>query len=447
MKQIVMSIMVSLVAGAHAAVVEEGVFIPLKDKALVELIQGHPELTLDHMSESGFELYGPRGTKKWLADLNVEFRDADDHHSHIASHSTSHNKAARAFSGYPSHEEITSSLKYLAGKYPKIMRLFSIGRSVEGRELWVVKISDNVEVDEVEPEFKYISSMHGNEITGRELTQFWIKELLEGYGKDSRITEMVDNTELYVMPSMNPDGSDRRMRGNANWTDLNRNFPDWTKSEANSSADRQPETVAVMRFQDQRQFSLSANFHGGAVVVNYPWDSTYERHPFDELVKEFSLEYAGLNPEMRSSRQFKDGVTNGADWYRVVGGMQDWSYVWHNDLQVTIELSNRKWPNYSQIPSFYEDNKESMYAYARLIHQGAGFKLQDSNSEGKVRIVQTTGGANKDLGSYGFRGGEFYKVLMPGQYRFLVEAEGKKHEFDATVEKDKTAENGNYTYL
>jgi hypothetical protein len=253
------------------------------------------------------------------------------------------------------------------------LKLFSIGKSEEGRELWVMKISDNVNRDEMEPEFKYISSMHGDEITGRELMHELIEDLAKNYNKDPQITSMIDNTEIYIMPSMNPDGSRARRRGNGNRIDLNRNFPELFVSKKKYLEDREPETIHLMKFQASRNFSFSANFHGGAVVVNYPWDSTYDRHPFDRLVKDISLEYARRNPEMKNSRSFPGGITNGADWYIVRGGMQDWSYFFHNDLQVTVELSQKKWPNYSKIKNYYKLNRDSLLYYMGAIHQGQVF--------------------------------------------------------------------------
>lgn len=421
---------------ASAALIKEGFYVK-KSPSLVKMIQDHPELVLDHMSSAGFELYGPSGTKEWLESVNADFQALPDQQD----------EKSKAFADYPTFEQITKRLFALQERYPNIMKVFSIGKSVQGRDLWMVKISDNVNTDEVEPEFKYISSMHGDEIVGRELTQFWIKDMVEGYGKNSEITNLINNTEIYVMPSMNPDGSKKRVRANAHYTDLNRNFPDWTVDEANSSRGREIETKAIMDFQAKRQFALSANFHGGAVVVNYPWDSTYERHPFDNLIKNFSLDYANLNPGMRNSGEFRDGVTNGADWYKVVGGMQDWSYVWHNDLQVTIELSNKKWPSYREIPAFYDDNKESMTVFAKAIHQGAGFSFSDKSVEGRVSISKLENGNMTDLGSYGFRGGEFYKVLEEGVYSFAVSANGETQNFEMEVSKDKMADNGNYKSL
>lgn len=397
------------------------------------MIQAQPTLVIDHMSERGFELYGPKGTKKWLDQIGASYVNLSTNKQDLT--------------GYPTYEEITAELKGLAAKYPQIMKLSSIGKSVEGRELWVIKISDNVETDEVEPEFKYISSMHGDEITGRELTRFWVKDILEGYGKDQKITDLVNNSEIFVMPSMNPDGSEKRTRGNANYVDLNRNFPDWTSASTVLEAPTQPETQAVMDFQKSRQFSLSANFHGGAVVVNYPWDATYERHPLDSLLQEMSLAYADLNSEMRNSGEFDRGITNGADWYLVKGGMQDWSYYFYNDLQVTIELSNQKWPSYSRIPSYYQDNKESMFKYAEYVHQGAGFKLRlKTNGVVKIQKLEKSGSL-KNVGVFGFTGGEFYKILDPGKYVFTLKVGKYMTSFYPVVEANKIFENGNYHQL
>ncbi|MEX0798407.1 MAG: M14 family zinc carboxypeptidase [Bacteriovoracaceae bacterium] len=432
-----------LTGATQASLVQEEVFIPQYDEQLIQIIQGQPELTLDHLSKDGFELYGPAGMKKWLEQAEIDYLEP----SAVGPRHHKQKDLAKSGEGYPSFDELTSFLKNMAAKRPDIVKLVSLGKSVEGRDLWMMKISDNVQVDEVEPEFKYISSMHGDEITGRELMRFFIEDIVNNYGQDKRITRLVNNTELFIMPSMNPDGSHKRMRGNANWKDLNRNFPDWTSGDRNTGDSRQPETKAIMKFQAKRQIALSANFHGGAVVVNYPWDAAYERHPLDELIKGFSLRYAELNPEMKNSTSFEDGVTNGADWYKVAGGMQDWSYYWHNDLQVTIELSDRKWPRYSEIPGFYARNKDSLFLYPELIHQGAGFKLKNSES-GRAKVVELQfNGKEKDRGTYGFRDGEFYKALEPGNYRFEVETDSIKKSFEARVEADKIYPNGNYSFL
>jgi hypothetical protein len=419
MKTILIITLLSLYSTSFAAKVEECVFI--EDSNFMHIANTQGTLTIDHADDHGFELYGPKGMKLWLEGIDQSYLDCEKYSL----------SQIKENAGYPSFSQIEAKLKSLVGKYPKIAKLESIGKSVKGKDLWVVKISDNVNIDELEPEFKYISSMHGDEITGRELTQFLIEDLLNSYGKDKRITRLINSTEIYIMPSMNPDGSARRSRSNANGYDLNRNFPDWSRGDVNDLSNRQPETKAVMEFQKKHNFSLSANFHGGAVVVNYPWDNTYERHPFDGLVKDISLTYADENPEMRNSSRFSGGITNGADWYVLKGGMQDWSYHFYNDLQVTVELSSRKWPSYSNIPSFYHDNKESMIKMIEKIHQGYGVSVS-SKANGSVRIFDAK---NKSLGKFYLRNGEFYKVLAEGQYIFKVDLEsGRTTQFPIIIE-------------
>lgn len=113
--------------------------------------------------------------------------------------------------------------------------------------------------------------------------------LVKNYGKIPEITELVDTTDLYLMPSMNPDGFERSVEGScesiANYygrynkagVDLNRDFPDRFdnfQSRKLYHVRRQPETVAVMNWIRANPFVLSANLHGGAVVASYPYDNS-----------------------------------------------------------------------------------------------------------------------------------------------------------------------------
>lgn len=413
--------------------IEEELFVIGQRPEVVKDMITSGSVEVDHVTSEGFEIYGRKGLSRFLTERGIPFLNMSPITKSVLAE-------------YPSHAQITSKLKAAEAKNPKIMKLFSIGKSVNGKDLWVMKISDNVETDEVEPEFKYISSMHGDEITGRELTVSLIEEIAAKYGSDSEITELVNNSELYIMPSMNPDGSERKQRANANGYDLNRNFPELTESGTNLSG-REIENQHVMKFQASRKFSLSANFHGGTIVVNYPWDSTYDRHPLDSFVKELSLGYAELNPEMRSSREFEGGITNGADWYVVKGGMQDWSCFFYNDLQVTIELSHTKWPSYSDIPGFYKSNRDSMVHFMKQLHRGAGFKFKRSGVAGTVVIKQISPIA-KDMGSFAFNSSEFFKVMPEGEYSYAITEKNKMvKEIRVMIDKDKIFSNGNYTVI
>jgi len=108
---------------------------------------------------------------------------------------------------YHNYEEITNLLESLISRYPHLAKLHSIGKSVQNRDLWVLEISENVHNRSLgEPLFKYVANMHGDETLGLELMMFLAQYLLENYGSDTRVTSLVNTTDIFLMPSLNPDG-------------------------------------------------------------------------------------------------------------------------------------------------------------------------------------------------------------------------------------------------
>ena len=197
--------------------------------------------------------------------------------------------------------------------------------------------------------------MHGNEAVGREMLLLLIQHLLEGYGLNDRITALVDSTRIHIMPTMNPDGFEMSREGdrdslsgraNANNHDLNRNFPDQFRR---GSPKAEPEVAAVMKWSQEYPFVLSANLHGGSLVANYPFDSNqegrevYSPSPDDAVFKSLAMAFSHAHKKMHLGQpcpgereSFRDGITNGAQWYTLNGGMQDWNYLHTNDFEITL---------------------------------------------------------------------------------------------------------------
>lgn len=340
---------------ATSPIIEESYWVNGTSTELFKTIRSRPELIIDHMKDGGFELYGPKGLRKFLERNNADFYQLEKQSSLIRSK-------------YPTPEDIEKNLKAIAKANPSITNLYSIGKSTNNRDLWVMKLSKNAKVDDGRPEFKYVANMHGDEIVGREVMVRFIKDLTDNYGKDTRITNLLDKFQIHILVSMNPDGAAVATRYNGRGVDLNRDFPDFSTADNQDTANkRAPETQAVMKWQGQHKFRLSANFHGGAEVVNYPWDTIADKFEKEDVIKDISLEYARNAPYIAASTQFENGITNGYAWYEVNGGMQDWSIHYRNDLQVTIELSNDKWPDYSLIDDYYQQNRPALISFIERI--------------------------------------------------------------------------------
>lgn len=248
---------------------------------------------------------------------------------------------------YHNYNEMKQLLESFRDSYHKISKLYSIGKSTQNRDLLVFQISNNVDrIEPGEPMFKFIGNMHGDETVGREMLISLIYHLLSNYGKDTRITNLINTTNIFIMPSANPDGFEKAREGvcaassgrpNANRIDLNRNFPDQFDKSVNKQnmfKERELETVALMNWILENKFVLSANLHGGAVVASYPFDDSrghqetkfYSKSPDDDVFRHLAMTYSKSHGTMHQGNHcgdnFKDGITNGAEWYDVPGGMQ-----------------------------------------------------------------------------------------------------------------------------
>ncbi|MEA3443769.1 MAG: M14 family zinc carboxypeptidase, partial [Bacteroidota bacterium] len=181
---------------------------------------------------------------------------------------------------YPSYSAYVAMMYQFETTYPGLCEIISIGQSVNGKELLYAKISDNVDSLEAEPRINYTATMHGDETVGYVLMLRMIDYLLTNYGTDAQVTNLVSNAEIWINPLANPDGTfmggnntvSGAIRYNANYIDLNRNYADFDDGPHPDGNAWQTETVAFMDFADSIEFVLGTNIHGGAELVNYPWD-------------------------------------------------------------------------------------------------------------------------------------------------------------------------------
>ena len=126
--------------------------------------------------------------------------------------------------GWPTFDEFVTRMQALATNYPALVRLVSLGQSVQGRDIWALKLTDNPDVDEDEPEVRYLSTMHGNESVGTEMTIRLAELLAANYGTDPALTALVDEMEVWLVPLYNPDGYVADERYNAHGVESESGF-------------------------------------------------------------------------------------------------------------------------------------------------------------------------------------------------------------------------------
>ncbi|XP_060525923.1 carboxypeptidase E-like isoform X2 [Cylas formicarius] len=380
------------------------------------------------------------------------------------------------------NDELLAVLRDVNARCENVTRVYALNEpSVLGVPLYLIEFGTRPGRHEpLKPEFKYIANMHGNEVLGRELLLKLADHLCERYlAGDPEITLLIRTTRIHLMPSMNPDGWQLATdtggqdyligRTNNNSVDLNRNFPDLDRiafTNEVENVDRnnhlleqvtrindplQPETRSVIRLIMQIPFVLSANLHGGDLVANYPYDESrsgsqkdeYTATPDDETFRYLARVYADNHADMANvnrkscgdadSNHFakQGGITNGAQWYSLQGGMQDFNYLSSNDFELTLELGCEKYPAASTLRDEWQRNRRALLSFAWQSHIGIKGVVYDSESKmpvsnAVVHVRNVTGGQSADIKHdvTSVNGGDYYRLLTPGTYKVTVYKEG-----------------------
>jgi hypothetical protein len=344
---------------------------------------------------------------------------------------------------YPTYTQYDSIMKYFSTQYPSLCRLDTIGFSINNRLVPALKISDNASADENEPEVFYSSTMHGDETGGYVLMLRFIDYLLKNYNTIDRVRNLVDNLEIWINPLANPDGTytsgntiTNPIRNNASGFNLNRSFPD----PMDPSIVVPKENADMIRFMRKHKFVISANFHSGAEVVNYPWDIEYSAyrskyHADESWFFNISRAYADTVHHYSGTGYMTDlsnGVTRGYDWYEIYGGRQDFVTWELQGREVTIELDRIKITPAAQLELLWLYNRSSLMGYLENALFGIHGVVRDSATYVPVSAKVFIAGHDKDS-SHVYSdtiSGSFTRLLQPGSYDLTFSADGYK---DKTV--------------
>lgn len=253
---------------------------------------------------------------------------------------------------YRKFNDVIEELQKLASDNPDLVQFVEYGKSADGRPLFAVKISDNVTVDEDEPELMITAATHGDEIITTEIVMNLIEKLVAGYGHDERLTKMVADHELYFIPVVNADGFSDRVRYDKG-EDPNRSYP-WPEDP---SATPTASIKALIAFFHSRNFVGSLDYHAYGELTMYPWAYTYQsvsekdRVAFDQLAK-----------KMAETNNYTYGPISKVI-YVAKGSSADYYYWKNHTLAMAVEVGSDKAPSPNQIQSYTTENTESTWRF------------------------------------------------------------------------------------
>ncbi|WP_230879586.1 M14 family zinc carboxypeptidase [Planomonospora sp. ID67723] len=288
-----------------------------------------------------------------------------------------------ADSAYHNYAEMTAAVNRIVADHPTIARKISYGTSYEGRDLMAIKISDNVATDENEPEVLFTHHQHAREHLTVEMALYIMNMLTDGYGGDSRITNLVNGREIWIMPDLNPDGGEfdiatgsyRSWRKNrqpnagssAVGTDMNRNWAyNWgccggSSGSASSdtyrgpSAESAPEVRAVANWVRSRvvggvqQLKAHIDWHTYGELILWPYGYTYN-DTAPGLTQDDRDAHATLGQNMASTNGYTP--QQASDLYITDGSIDDWMWGAHKIFSYTFEM----YPTGS--PGFYPPDEQ-----------------------------------------------------------------------------------------
>jgi carboxypeptidase T len=263
---------------------------------------------------------------------------------------------------YHSYREIEADLEDLQSAYPELAQLSSVGTTLENRKIYALKISDHVSADENEPEVLFLGCHHAREWISVEVPFLLARYLLENYDIDARIRRIVNQSEVWIVPLVNPDGLEysiyfyrywrKNRRLNADGTygvDINRNYSyAWGYDDVGSSPEpasevyrgpspfSEPETRAVRDLVLSKNFRAMISYHSYSQDILYPWGyvemPTDKNQLLNEIADNMSLLMQPVNGRLYAFGQA------GALLYLTNGDATDWTFAISGMPSYTIEL-------------------------------------------------------------------------------------------------------------
>ena len=344
--------------------------------------------------------------------------------------------------GFFTYQEMINNLDSMAAKFPQLIsqrQIIDTTHTLNGNQLFWLKISDNPNSNETEPQILYTSLHHAREAESLSQLIFYMWYLLENYYNNDEIRHLIDNTEMYFIPCINPDGyiynettnpngggmwrKNRRDNGDGSFgVDLNRNYGDhWGYDDNGSSPDptsdtyrgtagfSEVETQLVRDFCNSHQFKLALNNHTYSNLLIYPWGYIASFQTPDSVI------FQNFAKRMTKCSGFSYGTGNETVGYLVNGVSDDWMYGEQQSkpliLAMTPEAGNSSdgfWPAINRIVEIAKVTMDQNLTLARLVG-----KYAETESNQEKFISTSTEHIKFNFKRLGLENGTFTVSLVP----------------------------------
>lgn len=338
---------------------------------------------------------------------------------------------------YPTYSVYLQMLENFQTNFPTLCKIDTIlAQTNLNHAILAARITNPSSDNQNKPAFLYSACMHGDEICGY-VTMLRLIDYLLNNPNDSLVQNILNNVVLYICPLENPDGTfpsnnnsvSGSVRSNSSGYDLNRSYPEaGFSSQPNVTIN---EINSMLNFIDQKQIMMSANFHGGAELYNYAWDSwtsSERQHPDTEWWIRIGNGFADTIHVYAPSSYFVDesGVTNGGDWYVVTGSKLDCLNYYHQCRDVTIEIANEKRTSTSTLPNFWNYLYRSLLHYTYESSLGIQGQITDSITQVSLEgLVFITSHDNNQSCVYSYLPtGNYFRPIKSGSYSITYSSPG-----------------------
>lgn len=408
-------------------------------------------MSIDKVNDTYAEAYANRAEYEQFKTYGIEYEPVYEYYRQTRALNMATSVAQMAnWDRYPTYAVYLEMMQNYAQNYPTLCKMDTLGYSVYGRPIINMTISDNVGVDEDEPEFWWSSTMHGDETSGWYFLIRLVDDLLTKYGTDPQITNLVNNVEIYISPNTNPDGTFYRSndgtsianarRYNYNSVDLNRNFPFVTNTASHTAQyPDEPEITMMTDYADAHNFVMSANCHGGDECMNYPWDEdgwTHAAHPNpdDDWWEYISWMFVDTVHAINSSRftgpsdvSGSNGVTKGSEWYSIDGGRQDYMNYYKHIKETTVEFTTTKLLGTEYLDTYWGYYRKSILNYTEQVLYGFRGIVTDGCTNqplGDVKVFINNHDADGTEVYTAAPVGDYHRPIYAGTYSVTFSKEG-----------------------